>query len=1768
MTTRNSNIYKKVCATAARRRFLSLAAALAALAVPAATSAQSVFKHWEGYQGLPLVGGMQQVHEHEYYYYVEAGSSVFLMLPFSNYSGTSLAYGTEEPEGYIRWYDHSTDMASSNLSKIYSNSYMTSVKDADGNDRGLFFWQPSTNTVRPNLYTTGVSFAAPNSGWTGTDIACDVSKYTDYDAKTYSNNTYIQREPTLQMRYIFHVKPVSDMADAIKNAAATDVNGVGRTFEDNKRIIFGAKDENATMALRVNQNVSVEGMKYRFYPLTNFNAKSVYATNDAQKIKSSDFGSTMYTANYLTWRIYNEAQTKYCDISTQSTSQFLDLSIYSLKKATWKTVGTTTTTSTPSDIGYGHTIYVVAYAQYKSSSSYYGTSYYCPVANYDVVFQKTHPKTQDQILADADNERSISYLQSHYGDPVVNISFDDNNSDQTLDAPTKANNMSKFSSRYDLRSYGYVYPDLIDIACPNQYPLIHGEYGLFKSANVSGVSDNNVGTQNNSGTFTSTNHRMYSWNDPYKVELYDRTHELNSNQYGYFLYVDASEESRQIAAANFEANLCSGSRLIFSAAATDFTSASAKEQPQLLFRLYGIDRDVTSGKIKERHLIQSFSSGDFESNVKTRQFGAWHQIFGEMTLQRSDAADNYTEFQIVIDNMCKSTNGADYAVDDIRIYLSSSKVDVLQNRPVCEDVKSGAVPSDDITLKIRSAYDNLSGNLNYEGSDVKEQKVFFRFCDTDNNPVKLDYDNDGNDEDYATVSVPTTYSADNSNFETVNDRTYYILANRHFALPTGKSYYVSVAYPDEDGLPGVWATPQSVCSTYSPMFEIVKQNIMVTDANGNVVTTVRIKCDGSNTPSVSINAQLETVDKVNGGKVQLKNVKFDWFFSEDNKANDFSSISGLQEALDHFRQVYPSATSVQRASGVFTSADRTMLIQYVNNGRLLLSASATITKFTNYGRFEVAAIPIANSITVGGFSYDICSDPMMFNLRVVKDGPRVYTGFDDVTYPNDDRELRIGLPQIAAITAKNGQLMLPVKSMEDATMVTLENDGKVWIAETNDPELDLTEAGKQEIGRLANQSIYSSDKTVGIRFNDNATTVLREGYWYELNFSFTGNAAASVSCPGEVFVKMHVVPEYLTWNSSAATLNSNWNNDANWLRSTKDEIYKDDYIDYDERKSVYMPMAFSKVTVPDQAGRIYPNLAEIVYQNNGIANKMGDVAYTMITKWNNATADHSDNGNGSFSCEKWRGNLCDQIYFKPGGELLYANYLDYNKAWVEKELKPNTWSVVSSPMKQTFAGDMYVPSNTGREETEAFKPIIFDESVNSRADYPVYQRDWDGDAQEIVDNLTRYDANDNGSVETSDDNSMSLTSAYWTHVYNRLDEPYANGRGFAIKPADNYTVGAKDNFIVRLPKDDKSFAYYDSESQKDLTVSISRSDDNYRILTSDGNKSLDIKQPLELNVHEGNAYHLIGNPYTATISMYRFFESNTAFENSVWTLENGTMTSYSVPLDKVYDRKTDVMIAPMQAFFVKVKDGEAVPEYVTFAAAMLVNRNITAGEKLIAVKPTLTLNAANATLSSRAVVVENSMANNDFSADEDVELLTTGEIGDVPQVYTVAGTQAVAVNNTDNINFMPVGVVAKNNQEVDVTVALNRQMQKLVNNGDRCIYMFDNKSKVFTPIADNSVVRMVANEHGRYFITLQNTGISTAIDKISCFSPNYGCIVVATLDGLLKRVRVYDVGGKLLVNRVSVDSECCRLQMENPGVYVVKAETVDGNVKAFKIAVK
>lgn len=1778
--------------------YVYLIAVLACCVSTSVSAQSSVFAHYNGVNNLPYIRNpygieMQQVHEYEYTYYVEAGKKIDLLLPFQNYGNYS-STRNDEPKGYIRWYDYKTDMKSNSLEIWSPAGYLKDVKDKYGNSRGFIAWKnnPNSDMNGPNIRMQGVQYRPPetaaSAGWEGEEIACDVSKYTDFDPVVSGNNQYFTHEPTLQIRYIFHIRPAKAMAENIVKTTSTDLRTATSdlTIEDNRRIVFGAKDGDAKMSVRVNYKPS----NYFFYPLKPKDGKQrhLFSSDKKHSIKEADYDkSTLYNANNFIWIAYDETKTKYTALQTTDAKQMIEkTSMNTLMNGVWYDLDGKVASSKPT-ITFGSIVYFVAYAYYND------ISIKAPIANFEVLYQNTYPKTMQQLKDDGDSERMLDYFESHYKQATKPISFDDDNDQLTVVAPTKENNMAHFASRWDRRAYSFVYPQLRDQACPVRYALIHGEYGLFKSANLNGISD--------MSQTTAAGNTLYSWNAPDSPVLYDRTYAItNGKQYGYFLYVDASDESRQIALIDFKADLCSGARLIFSAAVTDFTASSAPVEPQVLFKLYGVIKDEND-KVTHQRLLTSFTSGDFKSNTKgNRQAGTWFQVYSRIVMRKNSGVENYSDFRIVIDNMCSGTHGADYAIDDIRLYIQHAKVDVLQNQPACPDATNGSVANDKITLKITSHYENVQAITGVG----KESKLFYRISDMDGKPFAgIDYNGDKTADEYGVVTIPANYDASSKAFEIDPEgHVILIIANRHFNLPLGQKFYVSVAYPDADGNPDEWGKSTDACSSYSEEFSIVQQKVAISDANGSVVTTVRVSCDGNSTPDVDINAKLETADNVGGGSILLNNVKFDWFVgTPDGADNKFSTITGLQEALGKYRKDYPDATSLNAAfNTTANAADYALLQKYINGvdgeGTLVLAVSNTLTgyKFSKVGTYKIAAVPIATKITQGTVTYEICPDPMYFTIRIVEDGPKLILGFDNVAYPTDDRAVRIGLPQIKEMVKKgdNGMLILPVADLNNGKDKNIEiqfrDYSKVFIADTNDPTFNTTSSSKQIIGKLKETTLKTGAKEIGLVFNNDALTTFHEGYWYELNFSYElHNSSTTAACPGDLFITFKVVPEYLTWFPTVANkLNANWNNDLNWKRSTAAELYDKNYIDYGEatygntsnsnltRQQAYTPMKFSKVVITENK-RVYPGLGNIVYRaSNKIATKLTNfkgeeatsgIAYDFVVSWNDNTADHSTDGNGTFKCETFHGNLCDQIFFKAQAELLNQPYLIYNKAFVEKEVESNKWNLVSIPMKNIYAGDFFVPQTTGREESKtAFSAMTFDVTSDNRVAAPVYQRNWDSNETQIVDGGTQYKVHDfdgnNISIESISDASMNVESLYWSHVYNKLDENYSGGKGFALKAGDQYkTLSAK--WLFRLPKEDEEYKYFKQDGgYSDLTVPVPKTEKYMLNVPYSNEPSLlgEFYQPLTDNTHSNNLYYIVGNPYTASLSMYRFLNGNPSFERKVWTLDNGVLNAHIIP-EGTYNRKDDYIIEPMQGFFVKVKD-DATVRQAYFTLMMTTDRWISGGSAISETPAKMSINVVeNGKRMAMAKVVVKDDADSDFNNDEDIELLNNTELEDIPQVYTIAGTQAAALNALPKIGILPFGVIAKEKKMVAVELEANRYL-------DAPLYILDAKTGTYTP-ADHAI-EIEANEHGRYYITtaMYNIENDSEENTIRCFSPQSGTITVSSLASNLASVRIYTIDGKLLTSASGINATSWQKQVAT-GLYIIKVATEDKKEKTVKMRV-
>lgn len=1758
------------------------------------------FNHYVGHANTAFdENDMQQTAEWEYYVYVkDANEQVELVLPFDDYKGSSDAL---EPQGYFRWYDFNKDRASANLRANTGTTptLLHNIKSGS-EDYGLFAY--NLYPAFPTSSNIGVTYTAPTGAssdeWAGEDIACDISRYIDgLDA----TKTYLVHEPTLSIRYIFHIRSAKKLADNIMNTAiGKNAQRAGyRTYEDGKFLTVGMKDASSTLTLRLDLS---DATKYYFHPLADgiyendgaFSGftKRVYYAKEEDKLTESNFDKNkLCKATKIEWWAYDKTKT-YCLCLGTKTDRFFDLKMNNLNTS-WTSVYKSGANKTFT-FTYGDPVYIVAYAMDDENHR-------CPIANFDVRFMNNHPMTKEEIVKEGLNNRLISYLDEHYKMATKPITFDDDDVEQTVAAPTNPNdNQDRLPSKWDRRAYSFVYRDLIDYDATNYNGLdkighspLHGDYCLYKSANLSGVS---------------TSSEKYLWWDT--NTLYDKTYEMtNGSQYGHFLYVDASDESRKIAAADFTADLCTGQQLIFIAGVANMTGADTK--PQIMFKLFGVNRNV-NGDIVDKHLIHSFSSGDFKDNRDSEEQATWYQVYGKITLQKESNVEQFSDFRLEIDNYCKGTQGADYAIDDIRMYLAPAKVQVIQEKPICDNAKFGSVK-----LKIRAIHETLNAITGHKG----QTKIYFRFVDEKGTPVE------GNDESnpyYQTIQEHTSDASKNITYKsnkygTVDvfdseetckqytidgtpmiekdseGETYIVISNRYYPLEVGKKYYVSVATETPDPVTGKanWGTPAEVCSLYSNWFEMVSQHPIITDTDGNVITDYKIPCDQADSYEVTIKGQLTTTDPNSGGKITLDNVEFFWYINDPAVASNKLNETASNEIT-------------------------------ISKDKLPLGTTHNIYMLPEGTQNKDGYIPY----TINGKEYLLCPSAIPVPLRVMKDGPQLNFGFNDVDYPFNDgsyeASLRIGLPQLKKLKASSkGYLKVPLHSatMRDGTAITepltfiddsrtpAVTSNKVIVASTNDP-LWETKLNTQ-VATLENEELPAFDKTtqatLNLKFENDAVANFHEGYYYVLRFAYEKRAATAgtTNCPGESYLKLKIVPEFITWTPTAdGGMNANWNNDANWHRSSSAELYDDKYTDYlaygssmsgtpTSAKDIptqnsYVPMKFTKVTIGNLNGLPFPDLGNIVYRStNQIATKLTNgkgneatkyIQYDFMAIWNEADANKGFGTDGNLKCEKFYGNTCHQIYFKPQGELRDQCYLVYDKAWVEKELEPNKWYTMASPLQYIYAGDMYVPAKDGRQETKAFTDITFDDKVAgtstaaySRSKYPVYQRAWmKSDVKEITPK-SDYPASHYPSVAAPENVDMNL--GYWSHVYNKVDESYAaygTFGGFSIKAGNALLPkGQTKKALLRLPKADTEYQYFDYNGNENSSskTRVAKDAGHGKFLVAYSNEEKTFAEKTQaLGTDNASGFYLVANPYTCSISMAKFFEANTGLQKAIWMVENGEVKAIS----STELGKQNYAIQPTQSFFVKKKDGKTV-ENVRFTSAMYVDRTITPG-LLMASDYVKSIEATTENSNgqiSKARIALRPEASADYDDQEDVDLLYDQNLKDVPQVYTVAGNEAVAVNAVPELSWIPLGIVSQQAEEVSLTL-------KGVNKLDAPVYLYDAASASFTEVHEGEAVKVKAGDHGRYFLTQTRT--PTGIDcmeaeeqstPVKVYSPAAGMIVVSALGGeKLDRVQVFTLDGKMVHSYQLPDKQRMILRVPS-GIYIVKASTQScAQAKGQKISVR
>ena len=253
------------------------------------------------------------------------------------------------------------------------------------------------------------------------------------------------------------------------------------------------------------------------------------------------------------------------------------------------------------------------------------------------------------------------------------------------------NNISTTPLPAEYTSYGFTNPTLNSRNA--FFTPKRNNYGLYRSANHPDYSKNHptsytIGTQN----------RTYDWYFARTVSdtvLYDRTYvRSKGTEYGYFYYIDASEEAGRIVSVPIGETLCPGTELTITAWVANMTDEN-NTKPNLRFILRGVLKDDQDTEIEEE--IYRFSTGE----PVDAHHGEWLQVFYTITLQ-SEQASRYSSYKVEVQNNALNSDGADYAIDDIRVYKSLPNISVQRN-DVC----------DASTFYVSSDYENILRNMGW-----------------------------------------------------------------------------------------------------------------------------------------------------------------------------------------------------------------------------------------------------------------------------------------------------------------------------------------------------------------------------------------------------------------------------------------------------------------------------------------------------------------------------------------------------------------------------------------------------------------------------------------------------------------------------------------------------------------------------------------------------------------------------------------------------------------------------------------------------------------------------------------------------------------------------------------------------------------------------------------------------------------------------------------------------------------------------------------------
>ena len=1244
---------------------------------------------------------------------------------------------------------------------------------------------------------------------------------------------------------------------------------------------------------------------------------------------------------------------------------------------------------------------------------------------------------------------------------------------------------------------------------------------------------------------------------------------------GYALYVDGTSEPGLVASISTDATVCSGQTMYCSMWLNNVSNDGSASAVDPVFRCNIQGRNSDDDPWED---VGVFFVGALGQNN-----GKWSQInFPVLSDQES-----YAQTRVSIYNFATSAGGNDFMIDDIRLYVSPLSLATYMATMGCRSATN--VEEASTAVVVRMDYTQLN-------PDMENKWVYYQLHNTtDDHVVKLKtLDGEGNiisayyaenpetvSEAFGSVQIPgrgyepketervpqleahlhtlvengtrhsKCYVRDASNTKWYlyvihiipNTQQDVIGDDADIYLEKDKDYLLVIANdPDE--------LVEPLCSSTTPIRPTTDTYVELRDTEGSIE---RVECKdelcANNIYFLNVRVENTFASGIGGGLETMgAQVHADWLIGEATddaychartmteeerqKADeDFQKKYGcsrheLREAISHMRQMpsagppnpnYKQADVNQLVTTDFFHAEELALIQRLcAEGKLSLYKKQVQFYMGSEEIVRYWAYPVAQdtNIVFNGATYPLfdCDEPLW--VKVQSASSEYAVNLSPLDKEDQSNEQRLEIPSIRILEGTS-EIVIPIKELLEAELSLQLSPGKDSVRFTyNEPIPHILE--------------YVTITDAGIQVVD-APTSLEIGEDYLLRLAFydqKGNAYINgdpTNCRvGYVYFYLSIVPKTVQWVGGVSNI---WGDDGNW-RGVK--------ADGSLTTKGFAPLAATNVIIPQGAAPIV---------TTDTLQPM-DVHYSPYA--------------------------CNNIYFADGAMVYNQHLLQYNKAFVDMKIEAANWNSMAPPLKGMYTGDMFVPhvDNNNAEyksitdhNNYPFAVSPFQGTRTSKAPYVFWQSLYNK-------RVTIYHENGNQSYPALTESANFLQT-------NSLGQSLPVGSGYQVL-GFGPTRGGEDEIIVRLPKPDTYYSYYNKDgTESNQRVSVSHSNRLAFEPNQSGRMTITLTSDIASN------QFMFGNPTMANIDMQKFLADNThisayyKMQNSSWQAET--------PL-------TAGVLEPMRSVLLKLQDelGNRTSITITLSAdhmstpipniARVPNRKAPAQEAEETQQMTIFASCDNG--QARCALVAHPYAQDIYDGNEDALFLSSGVEDGVNSatatspinMYTVSEQVPMMVDVRENIDTVPVSMLVHDSyrtEKVQFSFFLSL-------NWDKECYFCDAVTGARYRILDGLWLEMdMPNNHeNRYYIEGPDRGSNSDITtstthptlqegecQIWAYSPEQGQMVVWSSD-IFKAINVYDLSGRL-INHKELDLQYNSATISVPsGVYIIEAIMRD-NSKEF-----